>query len=266
MSYYETLGVDKSASQDEIKKAYRKLSKQHHPDVSGGDDARFKEIAEAYDTLGDPQKRQQYDLRGSGHDFFSQFRNSNQNMGDIFDQFFGGQFRQQQAQKGPDFRVDLHITFDEAYSGTSKIFSVNGQELSMNFRPGLKTGQKFRIRGKGGEHPYNSNLPKGDVIVNIHVINDGRFILQGDDIWVEHTLPWWDIMIGTKVGVWSPEGLIYITVPEGTKPSGTLRIKGKGFPIYNTDQRGDLLCRVNAIYPELNKNQIDLIKQIRDDG
>ena len=265
MSYYETLGVDKTATQDEIKKAYRKLSKQYHPDMNGGDDARFKEIAEAYETLGDPQKRQQYDVRGSGHDFFRGFDGS-QNMSDIFDQMFGGQFRQQQAQKGQDYRVDLHVTFDEAYSGTQKRFTVNGQELSMNFKPGLKTGQKFKIRGKGAPHPFNTNLPNGDVVINIHVINNGRFILQGNDIWVEHTLPWWDIMIGTKVGVWTPDGLINITIPQGTKPGGTLRIKGKGFPIYNTDQKGDLLCRVNATYPELSDTQLDLIKKIRDDG
>lgn len=266
MSYYEALGVDRTATQDEIKKAYRNLSKQHHPDMNGGDDARFKEIAEAYETLGDPQKRQQYDARGSSHDFFSQFRNSGQNMGDIFDQFFGGQFRQQQPQKGPDYRVDIHVTFDEAYSGTSKQFSFNGQELSINFKPGLKTGQKFRLKGKGGEHPFNSNLPKGDIIVMIHVIQDGRFILQNDDIWVEHSLPWWDIMLGTKIGVWTPQGLINVTVPKGTRPGGTLRIKEKGFPIYNTDRYGDLLCRVNATYPELTDMQIELIKNIRDNG
>ena len=266
MSYYSTLGVDKSATQDEIKKAYRKLSKEYHPDVNGGDGARFKEIAEAYDTLGDPNKRQQYDTKGSTHDFFNQFRNSNQNMGDMFDQFFGDQFRQQQAQKGPDYRIDMHVSFEEAYNGTSKQFSINGQELSINFKPGLKTGQKFRLRGKGAEHPYNTNLPKGDAIVNIHVIQDSRFILQGDDIWTEHTLPWWDIMTGTKVGVWTPEGMISITIPEGTKPGKNLRIKGKGFPIYNTDHKGDLLCRINAAYPDLNSTQLDLIKKIRDNG
>lgn len=266
MSHYETLGVDKTATQDEIKKAYRKLSKQYHPDMSGGDDAKFKEIAAAYDILGDPQKRQQYDIKGSSHDFFNRGWGDNINMSEMFDQFFGGQFRQQQAQRGPDYRIDMHVTFDEAYNGTQKIFSINGKDISITFKPGLKTGQTFKLRGKGAPHPYNSNLPNGDAVVKIHVINDARFILQGNDIWVEQMLTWWDIMLGTKVGVWTPDGLINITVPQGTKPGATLRIKEKGFPIYNTDQRGDLLCRVNPIYPELNESQIELLKQIRDDG
>ena len=268
MSYYNTLGVDRTATQDEIKKAYRNLSKQHHPDINGGDDARFKEISEAYDTLGDPQKRQQYDLRGSNHDFFNQFGRGGQNfnMSDIFDQMFGNQYRQQPAQKGPDYRVDMHVSFEEAFNGTKKEFSLNGQNISVDFKAGLKTGQKFRLRGKGGPHPYNSELPNGDVVVHIQVITDARFILQGNDIWVEHTLTWWDIMAGTKINVWTPEGQIAVNIPKETSPGGTLRIKGKGYPIYNTGNRGDLLCRINAVYPKLNEKQLELIEQIRQNG
>lgn len=269
MSYYQTLGVEQTATQDEIKKAYRKLSKEHHPDVNGGDDTRFKEIAAAYDILGNEQKRQQYDAQQGGHDFFSQFaRGAGQNhsMSDIFDQFFGGQFRQQQAQKGPDYRVDMHISFEEAFNGTRKEFSLNGQNLSVEFKPGLKTGQKFRLKGKGGPHPYNSNLPNGDVMVHVQVMTDGRFILQGNDIWIEHSIPWWDIITGTKINAWTPDGLISINIPKGTAPGKTLRIKGKGYPIYNTDTRGDLLCRVNPTYPELNEQQISLVEQIKEHG
>lgn len=269
MSHYDILGVDKTATQEDIKKAYRKLSKQYHPDVSGGDESKFKEIAEAYGVLSDDVKRKQYDSQQAGHDFFSRFSRGsgqNQSMADIFDQFFGGQFNQQNAQKGPDYRVDMSISFEEAFSGTKKEFSLNGQNISVDFKPGLKTGQKFRLKGKGAPHPYNTSLPNGDVIVNIQVIPDSRFILQGDDIWIEHTLNWWDIMSGTKINGWTPEGQISITVPRGSKPGGTLRIKGKGFPIYNTGKRGDLLCRVNGFYPPLNEEQLNLIEQIKEHG
>jgi curved DNA-binding protein len=184
-------------------------------------------------------------------------------MSDLFDQMFGGQFRQQQAQKGLDVKVQLQISFSEAYQGTSKSFNINGHNITMNFKPGLKTGQKFRVRGKGQPHPYNSNLPNGDVIINIHVMADARFILQGDDIWVETTLPWYDIMLGSKALVQTPDGPVSITVPQGTKPASTLRIKDKGFPIYNTGKRGSLLCRVNASYPELNQTQVEHLNQIR---
>ena len=268
MSHYDTLGVDKSATQDEIKKAYRKLSKQHHPDV-GGSDEKFKEVTGAYNIIGDPKKRHEYDSQGSTHDFFSNYaRGAGQNasMSDMFDQFFGGQFGGQKQQKGSDYRVDIHVSFDEAYSGTKKEFTLNGQNLSVSFKGGLKTGQKFRLRGKGAPHPYNSSLPNGDVIVNVQVINDGRFILQGNDIWIEHNLVWWDIMLGTKIKTWTPEGEVLITIPEGTRPGANLRIKGKGFPIYNKEEHGDLLCRVNATYPELNRDQLELIEKIKNNG
>src|SRR6056300_1513000 len=120
MSHYDTLGVDKTATQDEIKKAYRKLSKQYHPDVNGGDDERFKQIVEAYEVIGDEQKRQTYDMRGSGADFFNSFGfDSRVNSSDIFDQVFGGNCgRQQNMGKGMDVTVEMHIDFAEGFNGT----------------------------------------------------------------------------------------------------------------------------------------------------
>jgi DnaJ-class molecular chaperone len=269
MSHYETLGVDKTATQDEIKKAYRKLSKQYHPDMSTGDEAKFKQIAEAYDVLGDEQKRQTYDTRGSGADFFNSFGfDSRVNMSDIFDQMFGQNFgRQQSMSKGMDVNVEMHIDFNEALRGTSKRFSMNGHEINVNFKPGLKSGQKFRLHGKGQPHPYNSSLPPGDMIIIVNVKVDPRFILEGNNIWVEHTMPWYDVMLGKRVEINSPEGPIVITVPRGTTPGKNLRIKDKGYPIYGTEQRGDLMCRIYAIYPELNHDSfeyIDKVKNIQD--
>lgn len=266
IDYYATLGVERTATQEEIKKAYRRLSKQHHPDV-GGSEEKFKQISEAYQVLGDPNKRQNYDYRGGGHDFFNQASwSSSANLSDMFDQFFGQQFRSTAIQKGSDYQVEIHISFEEAFGGTTKQFSINGQQVSISFEAGVRSGQRFRLKGKGAPHPFNSNLPNGDLIILAHVIADSRFILQGDDIWVEHTLPWWEIILGCKIGVWTPEGLLNLTVPEGTRPQSTLRIKGKGFPIYNTSRRGDLLCKVNPSYPELTTSQLELIKKIKEHG
>lgn len=264
MSHYDTLGVEKTATQEEIKKAYRKLSKQYHPDMSDGDEAKFKQIAEAYDVLGDTQKRQQYDMVGGNSDFFNQFGFGDRvNMSDIFDQMFGGGFNQNAQQRGQDVRVEMRISFDEAYRGVSKRFSINGHDISMNFKPGLKTGQKFRVSGKGQPHPFNSNLPNGDLIVGIEVQPNANFILQDNDIWVESSLPWYKIMLGCKIQVNTPEGLISINVPKGTVPGKTLRIKEKGFPIYNTDKKGSLLCRLNATYPELNQESYEYIEKVK---
>lgn len=266
MSYYETLGIDKSASQDDIKKAYRRLAKEHHPDKTGGDDSKFKQISEAYEVLGDESKRRTYDMGGGQGfgDFFSQFnRGGGPDLSDLFNQMFGNAYGQQAQQKGHDVHLEVHISFQEAYEGTSRRIEFGGEVIQMNFKPGLKTGQKFRVHGKGHPHPYNTTLPKGDMIAVIHVQQDSRFILQGDDIWIETTIPWWDIMLGTSVAVATPSGILSIKVPKGTNPGKTLRVQDKGFPVYGTNKKGALMCRINAYYPELNDEQLEYINQIK---
>lgn len=261
MDPYSTLGVDKTSSQDEIKKAYRKLAKEYHPDKNGGDDAKFKEIADAYEKIGDQSSRQQYDAT-SNFQNFSGF-DGRVNMSDLFDKVFGNAFNSQQSSKGLDLRLDLHLSFDEAYHGTSKQFTVNGQEIKIDFQPGLKNGQKLRVTGKGQPHQYNSTLPPGDLIINIHVIHNMDWILQGDDIWINLELPWYDIFLGTKVSVNTPEGLIFINIPKNSYPNKTLRIKDRGYPIYGTNKKGALLCKLNATYSELNEEQLEYIKKVK---
>lgn len=264
MSHYATLGVDQTATQEEIKKAYRKLSKQHHPDVNGGEDQMFKQVVEAYEVLSNEQKRQQYDARNQSHDFFKTWGGTNDgDFSSLFEQMFGRAYGNNTPQKGMDMRVDMHISFGEAFSGTSKTFNLNGENIQMNFKPGLKNGQKFRIHGKGQAHPYNQQLPKGDVIVTINVIQDSRFILQGDDIWIETTLPWYDIVLGGSVNVMTPEGPLTLKIPKNTQPGKTLRVQDKGFPVYGENRRGALLCRINPWYPELNEEQLEYIKKIK---
>lgn len=263
MDPYSILGVDKTSSHDEIKKSYRRLAKEHHPDKNGGDDTRFKEIAEAYEKIGDESSRQQWDAT-SNFQNFSGF-DGRVNMSDLFDQVFGNAFNSsRQSTKGSDLRLDLHLSFDEAYHGTSKQFTVNGQDLRVDFKPGLKSGMKLRIAGKGQPHQFNSTLPNGDLIIHVHVIHNSNWILQGDDIWVELNINWYDIFLGTKVSVDTPSGQLYINIPENSYPGKTLRIKDRGYPIYNTDKKGALLCKLNPIYNELNHDQLEYIKKVKD--
>ena len=265
MNHYTTLGVDKTATQSEIKKAYRKLSMQHHPD-KGGDGNRFKEIADAYAVVGDESKRQQYDaMQENPFSAFGNMGGMDGNFSDVFNQFFGGQFNRQQQTRGSDIRVDMHITFEEAFHGCSKTFQVNGYESTINLKRGVKSGQKFRMAGKGAPHPYNSTLPPGDLLVTIHVnLNSDYIIDQDNNIWVEVSLPWYEIMSGTKVTIQTLEGAITLNVPENTMPGKVLRVREKGWPNYNTQIRGSLLCKINGSYPELNETQLEYIKKVHD--
>lgn len=261
MNHYTTLGVDKTATQSEIKKAYRKLSMKHHPD-RGGDENRFKEIADAYAVIGDEQKRQQYDMASENP--FANFGNMggmDGNFSDLFNQFFNGRGAQQA--RGSDVNVDMHISFNEAFLGCSKSFEINGEAHVINLKPGAKSGQKFRLAGKGQPHRFNSQLPRGDLYVNIHVQMSSEFIIdQNNDIWIEISLPWYEIIAGTKITIDTLDGAISIKVAENTPPGKVLRIKEKGWPNYNTGIRGSLMCKLNPSYPELNEQQLEYIKKV----
>jgi curved DNA-binding protein len=261
MDPYNVLGVDKSSTQNDIKKAYRKLAKEHHPDKNDGADAKFKEIAEAYEKIGTDASRQKHDNNGNYRNF-SGF-DGDINMADMFDQVFGNAFNPQRAPKGLDVRLDLHISFDEAYSGTSKQFPINGQEIKIDFKPGLKTGMKLRVPSKGQPHQYNSTLPNGDLIINVHVIHNSEWILQDNDIWIELNIDWYDIFLGTKVNVNTPDGEISINIPKNSYPGKSLRIKDRGYPIYGTGKKGALLCKLNPRYSELNDEQLEYIEKVK---
>lgn len=264
-SYYDILGVDKNASESDIKKAYRKQAKIHHPDKNG-DEEKFKQITEAYDVLGDPQKKSQYDQFGSV-DGANPFGNGNPfgegGFNDMFEQFFGqrGDIRNK---KGDDFRVNMTVSFEEAYYGVRKEFSVNGERLSMTFKQGLKSGQKFRIPGKGGHNQFNTGAPRGDVIINITVLHNADFIVQGNDIWLEKKLNWYDIILGGKIEVNSPEGAIVVKIPEKSIPGKVLRIAGKGFPIYNTKDKGNLLVKLVAEWSGIEDEDLKDIEKIKE--
>jgi len=265
LSYYDTLGVSENATQDEIKRAYRKLSKKYHPDVDGGDEVKFKEISEAYDVVGDASKRANYDSQQRQDDFFSSFNQQGRyNMSDMFDQVFGNAFNtEQRRQKGRDIKTQIYVSFDEAFHGTTKTISVNGRNIRMKFKPGLKTGQRFTLEGRGQPHQINSSLPNGNLIVEIQVIADDKFILQGNDIWLEKTLPWYDIMLGCSILLESPDGPINLKIPRATYPDKTLRLKNRGYPVYGSDSRGSLLVKIRASYPKLSKEQLEHIEKIK---
>ena len=259
MSHYQTLGVNENASQEEIKKAYRKLVRQYHPDKQGGDEEMFKKVAEAYEHLGAPDRRQQYDAQRRGgfgnlEDLFRQFSGSNFG----FDSNFGFNVR------GQDARISFTLTMEEVYYGTSKYVDLGYTQLNINIPKGVRSGAKLRLSGKGQPHPLNSSAPPGDLIISISVKPDDRLIVNGDDIWVDYSAPFYDLIIGQDIEIKTLVGVVKTKIPPNSYDGKILRITGQGMPIYKQNRYGNLMVKLRSSSVKLNEEQLELVKQIKD--
>lgn len=297
--YYKILGVEKSASQADIKKAYRALAKKYHPDKTKGDKAaeeKFKDISEAYEVLGDEQKRRQYDELGANWRQFQQQGGQYQgrpgggyggtsyqgDMGDMFgggsgfsdffEQFFGGGFSQQgggfragrRAPKGQDYEAEMLITLQEAYSGTSRLLTVNGQQLRITTKPGVSDGQVLKIQGKGG--PAVGGGTAGDLYIRVQVQSLPDFERQGNDLHTKLNLDMYTAILGGEMQVYTLTGKLKLKIPAGTQNGKILRLRGKGMPVYGkADQHGDLYVKIEVQLPvHLSEEERGLMERLRE--
>ncbi len=284
--YYEVLGIKKDASADEIKKAFRKLAQQLHPDKPGGDEKKFKEINEAYTVLSNPEKRKQYDTFGSadgtqgfqggqgfgGFDFSGFQGNFNGqhvdfDIGDIFNQFFGGGMRR--TPKGQNIQVDTTITFKESIFGTTKKISFYKKrdskkyEVEIHIPSGIEDRQILKVPGKG--EPIDNGNP-GDLLVIVHVEKHSHLVKNGYHLETELKLKPTELILGAKKKIQGIEREIEIKIPEATKPGEIFRIKGEGVQ-YNKHTRGDLYVVVSIDIPKkLDKKAKKLLEELRDLG
>lgn len=270
MNYYETLNVSSDATPDEIKKSYRKLVKEHHPDKTGGDDLKFKQISEAYETLSDPVKKEQYDNKSSGfkqwnfggyQDTSSPFANAFRGFGgdfaDMFNQSFGGEAR------GYDVRISITITLEECYEGVRKYIDVGTGGFNINVPRGILNGTKLKIPGRGAQHPVNSSAPPGDIILTVNVLPDPELIVNGSDIYVDLNLSWIDLLLGGEFEIHTKFKTIKIKVPQGSHDSKLLRVVGQGMPIYNAEGFGNLMVKLRTLPINLTESEIELLKKIK---
>ena len=284
--YYKVLGVDKKASQDEIKKVYRKLAVKYHPDKNPGDkkaEEKFKEINEAYDVLGDAVKRKKYDELGANWQAYEKggfpndfnrggsrggrqqsrsqqsYQGDESDFSDFFESFFGqggfsggssrGGRRSTMQMKGEDYQAETTITLEEAFNGTTRQINLPDQKLNLKLKPGIEEGQVLRMKDKGGQGMNGG--PNGDLFITIHIDKHPRFERKGNDLYFDQSLDALTAILGGKLAVHGIDKDVNIKIPEGTDSDKVFRLKGMGMPDYKDPaSRGDGYLRVFITVPK----------------
>ncbi len=285
--YYKILGVDRSASEEEVKKAFRKLAHAYHPDKSGGDEAKFKEVSEAYAVLSDKKKRQQYDMGGMGGGFgggagfnpndfgfdFSGFGAQGFDAGDLSDilsSIFGGR----RVRRGRDIAVDIELSFQESIFGAERKVVINSKlvkqkEVSIKVPPGIDDGQMIRMSGMG--ETLEGGVP-GDLYVKVHVRKHPYLRKEGYNLIMDLQAKLSEALLGGDRTIGTLDGEVTMKVPAGTKHGTILRIKEKGVPYAGSNStgkggRGDLYVRISIEMPEkLTKEQKKLVEELKKQG
>lgn len=274
--FYKLLGVARGASKDEIKKAYRKLSRENHPDAKPDDKAaaeKFREVQNAWDVLGDDDKRAKYDQ--FGHAAFerggSPFQQGGPvDLGDLFgggggfdfgNLFGGGGRRAPRPRKGQDVQASIDIAFTTAAEGGSHELSLGPKKIDVRIPPGMTSGQAIRLRGQG--HPGSHGGPDGDVLVTVRVSPHPWFRREGRNLLIDVPVTMTEAALGAKVDVPTlTDGNVTLTVPAGSSSGTKLRLRGKGIPDRKTGERGDQFVILKIAVPkELDDRSRELLEE-----
>jgi len=298
--YYKVLGVSSTATQEEIKKAFRTLALKYHPDKTKGDRAaeeKFKEINEANEVLSDPEKRKKYDQFGqdwkhyqeaggqpggfdwsryasgqggrgrqmSSEEFESMFGSGG--VGDIFELLFGQRGgtrrgRRSAAIPGEDFSAETTISLEEAYRGSTRLIRLDGQTIKVTLKPGIADGQDLRIPGKGAPGVHGG--PNGDLYLTVRISPEPGFERRGNDIHCDLPVDLYTAVLGGKTEVKTFKGAVNVTIPKGTQTGTELRLKGLGMPVYGRkDEYGNLIVKVVVEIPQnLSEAETELFRKL----
>jgi len=272
---YSTLGVQRGATDEEIKRAYRKLAAKHHPDKEGGNTAKFQEIQGAYETLSDPQKRQEHDnpnpFGGGGNGGFEfHFGAGGAPAQDIFHQFFGQRagnpFQQAQPRRNKDLRINITVTLSSTLAEQQKTVNVQTTKndkfnIDVKIPRGVSNGTTIKYTQMGDN--FFESLTRGDLYVIINVIADSRFELHGVNLVTNLEITSIEAMTGTEKEVVGIEGSTFlIKIPVGCQFGTKFGLQGKGLYQMNTQHRGDLIVNTIIKTPTLTEAQIQILKTI----
>lgn len=295
VDYYKTLGVDKNASAEDIKKAYRKLARKMHPDLNPNDKEahkKFQQINEANEVLSDPEKRKQYDQYGKDWKHAEQFEKAKQQQGrqgfggqgfggenfgeytyssgddsafsDFFESLFGGSKRNraQSKYRGQDYNAELHLSLSEAYTTHKQTLTINGKNVRITIPAGVENGQVIRLKNYGS--PGVNGGPNGDLLITFVINNDSAFRRDGNDLHKTEDIDLYTAVLGGEKTIDTMSGKIKLKIATATQNGTKVRLKGKGFPLYKKEgEFGDLYITWNVKLPaNLTPKQKDLFTEL----
>ncbi|HTE10923.1 MAG TPA: J domain-containing protein [Chitinophagaceae bacterium] len=290
IDYYEILGIHKNASTGDIKKAYRKLARKHHPDLNPNDKEahkKFQQLNEANEVLSDPEKRKKYDQYGKDWEHAAQFENAKQQSGgsrrsynsggdagnfdeDDFSSFFSSMFGDQAGGsrgrhtkfKGQDYNAELKLSLRDAYTTQQQTLTVNGKNVRITIPAGVENGQVIKLKGYGA--PGVNGGPGGDLYITFNITNDAKMKRAENDLFMNIAIDLYTAVLGGETTIDSLSGKLKLKVNPGTQNGTQVRLKGKGFPVYKKEgQFGDLYVIFNVIIPvNLTEKQKELFNQL----
>lgn len=258
MDYYGVLGVSRDASQQDIKKAFKRLASKHHPD-KGGDEAEFKKVQEAYETLGNPEKRQQYDNPQPQWEKYTP-----PGFDDIFGDAFQ-RFNQNRQQRNPDALINLQIDLMKAYYGGDFYVDAGNIRENITLPAGIRDLTKIRLAGKG--HNRFRQVPPGDLIIRVHINYPPDIQRFDDDIYQQFNISSLSAMLGDEVEITHFTGKkLKIKIPKGSQHDSRLRLSGFGMPNPRTGQHGNYYVVIKLFTPQITNNQhIDMLNTINNE-
>lgn len=289
IDYYKILGISKDATQEDIKKAYRKLARKYHPDLNKDNpnaQEKFQEINEANEVLSNPEKRKRYDEYGENWKYAEELekqkkRQTKEQSGtregtfwysddntsgfsDFFEELFGNRYRNyNRAMRGKDYESELHLTLRQAAEEQKQILNSNGKNIRITIPAGVADGQVIKLRGYG--EPGKGDAPDGDLYITFRIKEDPTFKRIGNDLYTTTTIDLYTAVLGGEIILDTLNGKVKVKIKAGTQNNSKIRLKEKGFPIYKQSGKyGDLILSIQISIPTLlTERQKELFKQIK---